>query len=408
MKGSVDYHKRVDFRALDVFVDAVSHATRDELKGAVKTASEFSKDLAINPSERPIWKRLATLLRAELKGYAKNPSQRSAHEKGFIIEDKSPKGCAYVHKQIKGFIEHGRPGAIYECNVCHEQFTVPARKKNPEIEIHELILWAENSPRLSNQFISIMKNLSRKHKKGNYDSVLAAKLWKYWVDESVKDYNKEVLGGGYSLRQNVFTIQDRKDAAIELESQWRDDVRGGEYLTLSNPSQRKKITRKKNSVGAVKSTKAPLKIFEIYTKHPTTGESGWEIEWVRSTEKEIKSYPNFDVVITRNDFPMSGDRSVIKDWYLRKNPKDKNPYDGKGKHILFVFGQTGPIQFIAKHGKAWQLLPQISRANRFATNTAASEFSKRAQLKRGQKIGIMKASLPKSFAAKIVKISRGK
>jgi hypothetical protein len=92
-----------------------------------------------------------------------------------------------------------------------------------------------------------MKNLSRKYKKGTYDPVLAAKLWKYWVDEAVKDYNKEILGGGRSLRQNVFTMQDRKQAAIELEEQWRDDVRTGEYLLLTNPKGRKKMAKKKRS-----------------------------------------------------------------------------------------------------------------------------------------------------------------
>lgn len=73
------------------------------------------------------------------KGRSKNPSKRPAHEKGFIIEDKSPKGCVYVHKQIKGFLEHARPGEIYECSVCHEQFVKErnrlkkkTRKKNPK------------------------------------------------------------------------------------------------------------------------------------------------------------------------------------------------------------------------------------------------------------------------------------
>jgi len=81
MKGSVDYHKRVDFRALDVFVDAVLYASYDELKGAVKTASELSKDSATSMIARPIWKRLASLLRAELKGYAKNPSRKKSAKK---------------------------------------------------------------------------------------------------------------------------------------------------------------------------------------------------------------------------------------------------------------------------------------------------------------------------------------
>jgi hypothetical protein len=124
------------------------------------------------------------------------------------------------------------------------------RKKNPEIEIRELILYAENSEPLSNQFYSILKNLERKHKRGIYDPVLAAKLWKYWIDEAVKGYNAEVLGGGRSLVQNVFTIQDRKDAAIVVERQWRDDViRGDNPIRKRSAKTSAAMHRKIKKVG---------------------------------------------------------------------------------------------------------------------------------------------------------------
>ena len=41
--------------------------------------------------------------------------------------------------------------------------------------------------------------------------------------------------------------------------------------------------------------------FEIYVKNPETGEEGWEIKLVWSTEEKIVTYPHFDCVITRND-----------------------------------------------------------------------------------------------------------
>lgn len=55
-------------------------------------------------------------------------------------------------------------------------------------------------------------------------------------------------------------------------------------------------------------------IYEIYTKDPDTGIGGWEIKWVRSTPQLIKTFPDFDVVITVNDFPATGDTSRIIDW----------------------------------------------------------------------------------------------
>lgn len=48
-----------------------------------------------------------------------------------------------------------------------------------------------------------------------------------------------------------------------------------------------------------------LNTYEIYTKNPETGERGWNIEFVTSTDRLIKSYPDFDCVITKNDHAMS-------------------------------------------------------------------------------------------------------
>lgn len=42
-------------------------------------------------------------------------------------------------------------------------------------------------------------------------------------------------------------------------------------------------------------------VYEIYTKDPETGQTGWEIEIVLSTDELIKTYPNFDCIITKND-----------------------------------------------------------------------------------------------------------
>lgn len=43
--------------------------------------------------------------------------------------------------------------------------------------------------------------------------------------------------------------------------------------------------------------------YEIYTNCPETGQSGWDIHLVRSTDYLIKKYPHFDCIITRNDCP---------------------------------------------------------------------------------------------------------
>lgn len=121
------------------------------------------------------------------------------------------------------------------------------RKRNPEHEVRELILFAENSYALHGQYNAIMKNLSRKYKRGVYDPAKAAVLWKYWIDEAVKHYNKEILGGPLSLRQSVFTVQDRKDAAKAMEKQERSEVKSGEYLKNPLTKKGRKILRRMQS-----------------------------------------------------------------------------------------------------------------------------------------------------------------
>jgi hypothetical protein len=45
-------------------------------------------------------------------------------------------------------------------------------------------------------------------------------------------------------------------------------------------------------------------IFEIYTKDPETNESGYDLFFVAIEAGEnIESFPNFDEVITKNDYP---------------------------------------------------------------------------------------------------------
>ena len=44
-----------------------------------------------------------------------------------------------------------------------------------------------------------------------------------------------------------------------------------------------------------------MKAYEIYVKHPVTGEDGWDIKLVWSHADMIEYYPNFDCVITVND-----------------------------------------------------------------------------------------------------------
>ena len=55
-------------------------------------------------------------------------------------------------------------------------------------------------------------------------------------------------------------------------------------------------------------------IYEIYTKNPDTGETGWTIKWVRATKEGIKTFPHFDCIITIDDYPMQGILERLINW----------------------------------------------------------------------------------------------
>ena len=55
--------------------------------------------------------------------------------------------------------------------------------------------------------------------------------------------------------------------------------------------------------------KAQKHIYEIYTKNPATGERGWDIKFVLATEAGIKRYPDFDCIVTVDDYPSFGPAS---------------------------------------------------------------------------------------------------
>jgi hypothetical protein len=88
--------------------------------------------------------------------------------------------------------------------------------------VQELVLYADNTGSLYPQKEAIMKNLTRKWRKGVYDSELADKLWLYWATAAAKSYAQEF---GYA-----FSVQDRKAAAKEFEENWRAELEAGNAM----------------------------------------------------------------------------------------------------------------------------------------------------------------------------------
>lgn len=95
-------------------------------------------------------------------------------------------------------------------------------------EARELVLYAENDYQLYSQSaVPIMKNLTRKHKKGVYDPELAVKLWKYHADRAAKKYGKE---HGNDDGFKIFSPADRREAAKYFEEYWTEELEAGNAM----------------------------------------------------------------------------------------------------------------------------------------------------------------------------------
>lgn len=96
----------------------------------------------------------------------------------------------------------------------------------------ELELYIDNDGQLYNQqYLPILKNLSKKMAKGKYDIKLAVKLWTYMADSGAKKYAKEYGSGpSYQKWSDMFSKATRIMVATELEKTNREGIEDGDYL----------------------------------------------------------------------------------------------------------------------------------------------------------------------------------
>lgn len=103
-----------------------------------------------------------------------------------------------------------------------------ATYKDP-IAAREIALYADNDYMLYKQRKEpIMKNLGKKHKKGQYDIEKAAKLWRYYIDAAMQKYNKEHGSRGDKWFELLDT-SDRQLLALEYAKEAKQEFDSGNY-----------------------------------------------------------------------------------------------------------------------------------------------------------------------------------
>ena len=103
--------------------------------------------------------------------------------------------------------------------------------------MRELELYSESNGDLYRQsYVPIAKNLSKKFKKGVYDSELAKKLWKYHADRAAQKYGMENAGGAKDgLR--MFSPDTRRAVAASLEDSWKSEMEAGNFMESSEVTE---------------------------------------------------------------------------------------------------------------------------------------------------------------------------
>lgn len=96
-------------------------------------------------------------------------------------------------------------------------------------EMDELQLYIDNDYQLyKSQFIPILKNYTKKMRKGVYDRKLAAKGFMHLLDRGAKQYVKEFGSPGDKV-QTMFPKKDRQKLAMQYAMQFEIDYKNQEY-----------------------------------------------------------------------------------------------------------------------------------------------------------------------------------
>lgn len=93
----------------------------------------------------------------------------------------------------------------------------------------EIQLFADNDSQLYFQRRKpILINLSKKHKKGQYDVTKAAKLWRYYIDAAMQKYNKD-FGSRTDKWSNLLSVSDRNILALDYAINTLEEFELGNY-----------------------------------------------------------------------------------------------------------------------------------------------------------------------------------
>lgn len=119
--------------------------------------------------------------------------------------------------QMKGRSGGGTQSLVYKSDGVDEAH-------NTDNELQELVLFADSDGDLyKRSTVPILKNLSRRWVKGQYDHDLATKLWKYHADRAAQEYARQ-YGSPNVKWDQMFSVPVRMAAARHWANEWKNEL----------------------------------------------------------------------------------------------------------------------------------------------------------------------------------------
>lgn len=89
---------------------------------------------------------------------------------------------------------------------------------------YELVLYAENDSHLYfHNAMPIIASLTRKMRRGQYDTTKACKAWEYFATAAAQKYCREFCDKNTKYH-SIFNAATRREVAAQLEERYREQV----------------------------------------------------------------------------------------------------------------------------------------------------------------------------------------
>ena len=210
-------------------------------------------------------------------------------------------------------------------------------------EARELKLTMDSSEEgYKQQYIPILKNLSRKMKKGTYDKEKAVKLMMYYVSNGAKRYEKD-FGGGGATGPSVggFDKKTREEAARAYVEDFEDDWDNKNWDFMESIVKKSKTAKefgeskmklesllKENPAVAAAAAMATIKLM-----NPQTGRSNKAITALRNKDnpshgKAVGIFQKLKNKFKKSDFDKEKDKVAkgADDWVKKQSQSDADFY----------------------------------------------------------------------------------